>query len=128
MRAFPASYLLIAQDIKSKNTSSTCLFYPQGKMKPAESVLYRILLYGDLRGMNVFLTLEITLSAFYTEAHNTEYMSDRSSCSQSKIIGQIPACGLVEPDRLAFRSRLCHTSAFSCARTFNITVLLLTSF
>lgn len=67
--------------------------------------------------MNVFLMLEIKLPAFYTEAHNTEYMSDRSSCSQSKIIGQIPMCGLVEPDSLAFRSGLCRILAFFSANS-----------
>lgn len=48
--------------------------------------------FGDLNEMIIFLRLEIKLFLCYTDAHNTEYPSDWTSCSYGKITGtgQIP--------------------------------------
>lgn len=100
--------------------------FPHGKMKSAETFFEcTILLCIDLNGMNKFLMLEIKLFPFYVESLNVEYISGiKTSCSQNNITGQIP----VEPGRLAFKSRFCHSLVFTCARVYNLSKSLLTSF
>jgi hypothetical protein len=55
----------------------------------AKSFVCRNLLYSDLNRMKVLL-LPIKPFLFYTEVHNTKYIRDTTSCSQSKITDQIP--------------------------------------
>lgn len=87
--AVPAFCLLIAQDMKAKICIAHGSFSSMGKWNQLKLVLY-VEFYFMVTCVGWLYSLYWKLTYFPFIFYSIEYISDMTSCSRSKITGQIP--------------------------------------